>query len=181
MGYPEVTRVLNVQDLLKTVWVRAQEQKFVDSSKTILSIGLFENVHFDDGDFDAAIIVVCDRECNQFKVTVKLADLYLTPDKIFNYYLYRFDKGKFNRGDAIRVVKEATEEDPDHFAYNAILINSNVRQISYLMLPSRGPAHRILTARQAYTHGIKVYVYSAPDDYVNIDNIDNGYQCEEIK
>ena len=181
MSYPEITRELNKPDMLKAVLTRIKERKTISSDYNILSVGLFENVLIDEVPCDVAVIVVCDHLCNESKITIKLADLDLTPTKIFNYYLYRFDISKMNRGDAIRVVKEATDTDPDHFAYNAILIDRNVRQISYLMLPSRGPEHRILTARQAYHHGVKVYVYSSPDDYVNVDNIDNGCHCDMIK
>ena len=56
-----------------------------------------------------------------------------------------------------------SEDDPDWFAYNAVVVQSDVRQIAFIMVPSRGPMHRILTARQCYENHIAVYVYTEPD------------------
>ena len=51
----------------------------------------------------------------------------------------------------------------------------NIKQIAYVMIPSHGPEHRILTARQAYTHKVKVYLYANPDSLSDTDNFNTGY------
>ncbi len=185
MSYPNISRVINSIDLQKDAMIRIREKGLIDRNQyNILSSGIFENAVIDEEGNKADIIqvVVCDTNCNEKKLVFQLTkDLNLSPDTIFNYYLYRFDIKTLKRGVAIRIIKEPTETDKDWFAYNAILVDRNVRQISYVMVPSRGPFHRILTARQAYTHGVKVYVYQAPDIIVNTDNIDNGCHCDEIK
>jgi len=184
MSYPAITRVLNKVDLMKYAMIRIGRYNSIDLTKyQILSAGIFENAIIDTEGNKADVIqvVVCDKNCNESKVIIKLADLHLTPDEIFNYYLYRFDIKELRRGSAIRVVKEATDTDPDWFAYNGLVVTYNVRQISFVSIQSHGPFHRTITARQAYHHGIKVYVYKDPDDYGIKDNVDLGCQCDLIR
>ena len=183
MAYPNITRVLNKDDLTKDAMIRIRQKKVIDLSKyTILSSGIFEAMPQEDGSTaDILQVIVCDKECNQHKEIIKLTDLNLSPREIFNYYLYRFDIRNIHIGDAIRVVKEATDKYPDTFAYNAIVMQCNIRQISFVMVPSRGPAVRTITARQAYHQGVKIYVYHAPDDYTNTDNMDISPQCDMIR
>lgn len=184
MSYPAITRVLNKEDLMKYAMIRIRHKKMIDLNKyNILSYGIFENCIVDEEGTKADVIqvVVCDKSCNESKIVIKLSDLSLTPDEIFNYYLYRFDLKGLERGSAIRVVKEPTDTDPDWFAYNGLVVTYNVRQISFVTMMSHGPFHRTITARQAYNRGIKVYLYKAPDDYVTKDNADMGCQCDLIR
>ena len=183
MAYPCITRRLNKDDLTHDAMIRIRQKKVIDLNKyTILSSGIFEAMPQEDGTTaDIIQLVVCDKECNQHKEIIKLADLNLTPKEIFNYYLYRFDLKHIHIGDAIRVVKEATDKYPDVFAYNALVLQCNVRQISYGMVPSRGPSIRTITARQAYNYGVKIYVYQSPDDYRSTDNMDISPQCDLIR
>ena len=184
MSYPDITRVINKDDLMKYAMIRIRQMKMIDLAKySILSAGIFENCVVDEEGNKADIIqvIVCDKLCNESKVIIKLKDLHLTPEEIFNYYLYRFDLKGIQRGTAIRIVKEATEKDPDWFAYNGLVITYNVRQISFVSIQSHGPFHRTITARQAYHYGIKVYVYKEPDDYGIKDNVDLGCQCDLIR
>ena len=97
-------------------------------------------------------------------------DACVCPENFVGYYNYRLSPRNLRQGDAIRIVKEKTSEDDiDWFAYNAIVVLANVKQITYIMFPSRGPMHRYLTARQIYTNGISIYKYKCPDDYEHHD------------
>ena len=184
MGYLNITREINIPDLQKFALIRIRQNHLIDTTKyKILSTGIFEHVKMEDDTYaDIFQVVVCDMCCNESKIKFNMKDdLDLTPEGIYNYYLYRIDIKDVKRGSAIRVIKPATDTDPDWFAYNAIIIDRNVRQISYVMVPGRGPFHRILTARQMYTHGIKIYLYEEPDDNINLDNMDLGWQCDQIR
>ena len=182
MGYTSVERVLNVSELQRIATLRVEKRGLINKKYKILASGIFEHAPIGDDKYaDIIQYIVCDQNCNESKIKFTLEELDITPAQIFNYYLYRYKLSDLKLGDAIRVVKPATEDDPDWFAYNAILVRFDVRQLGYITMTTRGPLHRYLTARQAYNHGIQVYVYKQPDDYEMKDNIDLGYQCDLIR
>lgn len=192
MGYyVKAYREINAIELQKAALIRIKEKGLIDETQyKILGTYVHEGYKEtrDSDPVDIFIVTVCDikscecGECQRKTLTFKLGDdLSLRPEQMVDYYLYRFSTGAgAKRGRAIRVVKAETDTDPA-FAYNALLIDMNIRQMSYVMIPSRGPFHRILTARQAYTHKVTVYMYQNPDDYGDKDNIDNGTQCDYIR
>ena len=179
------TREINSVELQKAALIRVKQRKLIDLNKyKILGSGILEGVILDEteGPVDIFQVVTCDMQCNEEKHIFRLKqDLDLTPDQVFNYYLYRLPKDvDGRRGKAIRVVQPKTETNPG-FAYNALLLDYNIRQMSFVIIPSRGPFHRILTARQMYIHHIMFHVYQEPDTQEDYDNVDLGYQCDEIK
>lgn len=192
MGYyVKAYKEINAIELQKAALIKIKEKHLIDETKyKILGTYVHEGYREtrDSLPVDIFMVTVCNiRACecgepSQFTMTFKLGDdLSLTPERVVDYYLYRFSIGSGDRrGRAIRVVKAATETDPA-FAYNALLIDMNIRQMSYVMIPSHGPFHRILTARQAYEHKVSVYMYENPDLNKDVDNIDNGTQCDEIR
>lgn len=172
MGYSTVERVLNQTDMLKAAYQRVEEKKIIDKKVyTILLGGLIENYLPEDPDpeevgKDILQVVLKDNATGEQSTrNIELeAELGLSPKTVYNYYLYRFTPRNIVRGTAIRVVRpKQSEDDPDWFAYNAVVVQSDVRQIAFIMVPSRGPMHRILTARQCYENHITVYVYTEPD------------------
>lgn len=179
------TREINTIELQKEAAIRVKQYKLIDTKQyKILATGIIEGVTLDkeEGPVDVFQVVTCDMNCNEQKHIFRLKkDLDLDPDQVFNYYLYRLPNNvDGRRGKAIRVIQESTDDNPG-FAYNALLLDYNVRQMSFVMIPSRGPFHRILTARQMYHYNIKFHVYGEPDFQQDRDNIDLGYQCDEIK
>ena len=74
-------------------------------------------------------------------------------------------------GAAIRIIKEKTSDtDTTWFAYNALVVTANVKMITFIMVPSRGPMHRYLTSRQIYLNNISIYKYTEPDKLGYVDN-----------
>ena len=179
------TREINSAELQKAALIRINERHLIDTDNyKILASGIIEGVILDkdEGPVDIFQVVTCDMQCNEQKHIFRLKrDLDLDPDQIFSYYLYRLpnDVGA-RRGRAIRVVQEKTDDNPG-FAYNGLLISYNVRQMSFVIIPTHGPFHRGLTARQMYTFGIKFHVYPEPDQQLDADDQDMGWDCSEIK
>ena len=186
MGYyVKAYKEINTIEIQKAALIRIKQKSLIDENKyKILSTGVFENYRpaKDADPFDAFQVIACDMQaCDCGEPTRKMfmynlkTDLAISPEYMVDYYLYRFSTGAgAKRGRAIRVVK-GDETDSDRFAYNAILIDMNIKQIAYVMIPSHGPEHRILTARQAYTHKVKVYLYANPDSLPDTDNFNTGY------
>ena len=113
-------------------------------------------------------------------------DLGICPDFFYDYYTYRFTPNYayrstprtsvtvLQRGDAIRVIKAKTSDtDTTWFAYNAVVLTANVKEISFYMVPSRGPMHRYITSRQAYENEVVFYKYKEPDANGYVDNHDD--------
>jgi hypothetical protein len=105
-------------------------------------------------------------------------DLGICPDFFYDYYTYRFTPRTsvtvLQRGDAIRVIKAKTSDtDTTWFAYNAVVLTANVKEISFYMVPSRGPMHRYITSRQAYENKVVFYKYKEPDTNGYVDNHDD--------
>lgn len=177
MSYNIVTRYMNITDLLPAAKIRIEEKKLIDTSKyKILMYGIQEP----DEENDKAMcrVLVTNLETNEDETLYfyMAKDLNLCPKTVANYYIYRFLHANIKLGDAIRVVKEPIDEnDIDTYAYNAIIVYANSKQLSYVMVPSKGPMHRYLTARQAYENNIKVYKYLSPDDYENFDNYEEEH------
>jgi len=183
MSYSTVQRVLNQTDMLKAALQRVDEKKIIDKEVYTISLsGLVENYLPEDSDPDEIgkdilqVVLTHNTTGEKSIQNIELdAELGISPKTVYNYYLYRFTPRNIVRGTAIRVVKpKQSELDPDWFAYNAVVVQADVRQISYIMVPSRGPMHRILTARQCYENHITVYVYTEADMEGYEDNIREG-------
>ncbi len=183
MSYTTVTRVLNEQDMLQAALTRVAEKKLLDDKYKIMMSGLVENYSPEESSEpkDVLQLILCDKETSEksTKIFYLEDDLKLSPNTVYNYYLYRFEPRNIVRGSAIKVYKEKqSEDDVDWFSYNAVVIQANVREISFIMVPSRGPMHRILTARQCYEHKISIYKYDDSD--IGPEYHDDEYQDHNV-
>lgn len=184
MSYNTVLRTLNKADVLSAAMIKFSMSPFKDQEKgEILMSGIEEGYEIDGENRDVLRLLIRDPETNEDRtVILDLArDLNLCPKTMYNYHLYRFAPRNLRLGDAIRVVKEKVDvNDRDWFAYNAVIITANVRQISFVMVPSRGPMTRYLTARECYEKGISIYKYQVPDDYETHDNNEDEHRGEIV-
>lgn len=169
MSYTTVTRVLNEQDMLQAALTRVAEKKLLDPKYKIMMSGLVENYTPEESESepkDILQLILCNKETTEksTKIFYMEDDLNLSPKTVYNYYLYRFEPRNIVRGSAIKVFKKKqSEDDIDWFSYNGVVIQANVREISFIMVPSRGSMHRILTARQCYENQISIYKYDDSD------------------
>lgn len=177
MSYNMVTRYINTTDLLTAAKIRIEEKNLIDKNKyKILMYGIKQAESEDERDMCRVLVQNLETLEDETMYFYMAKDLNLCPKTVANYYIYRFLHANMVLGDAIRIVKEPIDEnDIDTYAYNAIIIQANSKQISYIMMPSKGPMHRYLTARQAYVNNIKVYKYKSPDDYENHDNFEEEH------
>lgn len=181
MSYNTVLRTMNKADILSAAMIRLSQTDSIDPKYDILMSGIEEDYELNSEKRDVLRVLVHDTETNEDMTLIyDLArDLNICPKTMYNYYLYRFSPRNLRLGDAIRVVKEKVDEnDKDHFAYNAVIITANVRQITFVMVPSKGPMTRYLTARECYEHGISIYKYKSPDDYDTHDSMRDEHTGE---
>lgn len=186
MSYNSVSRYLNRDEVYNAALINLKNNhEIFDNEKyDILMGGIIEDYENEDGELkDVLKLLVLNNETKEEETLIYYlaADLNICPKTMYNYYKYRFDPCDLKLGDAVRIVKEKKDEnDLDWYAYNAVIIKGNGLQISYVMVPSRGPMTRRLTAREAYTHGIQVYKYKHPDDYEHQDGNNEGYNTSEV-
>ena len=161
-----VVRYINTKDVHNAAIYNIKAKGLIDFTKyKILMAGIVEATSEEEKDSFRVLIQnleTLEEETIYFGLA---KDLNICPKTLYNYFLYRFPNLKLLRGTAVKIYKVRKDEnDVDYFAYNAVIINSDPRQISFVMAPSKGPMTRYLTARACYENGIDIYIYNDPND-----------------
>ena len=175
-----VVRYLNVKDVYNAAMHNLRIKGLIDSNKyKILMSGIVEAESEDEKDSLRVLVQNLETETDETIYFELAKDLNICPKTLYNYFLYRFPNLKLQRGAAVKIYKQRKDEnDLDYFAYNAVIINSSPRQISFVMVPSRGPMTRYLSARECYENNIDIYIYNDPNDLEYKDNWVNDHVGE---
>lgn len=187
MGYIQVDRLMNKEFILTNAMVVLRQKKLIDYDKySIISYGIREKTETEGSKL---IVTVLNLETNEEeeKEFLLCKDLQISPKTLYGFYIYRFNPTTLRLGDAIRVVQELDENGKPlgnyaHMsAFNAVIITANVKTITFVMVPSRGPMTRYLTARECYEQKITIFKYTEPDNYGYKDDNQLDTHVEEIK
>ena len=154
MSSNAVTRVLN-KELINALAFKRAKVKLLNTGYQIDMYGTYDDEIF------RAIATKPAEPDKKYDLCIPLKELDITEDSVYGYWQYRFNPRNIKRYDAIRIERpKLNSEDKDWYAYNAVVIQANVKMISFVMNPSRGPVFRYLTARSIYTNNINIYRYS---------------------
>lgn len=174
-----VTRTLN-KELINAIAYKRAKIKFLNTDTQIDMYGTT-----DDGIFKMITSQkgVPDSQTEQ---QFTLDELDITEEELYGYYQYRINPRNIKRYDAIRIERpKQYKDDPNWWAYNAVVIQANVKMFSFIMNPSRGPIFRYLTARSIYTNGINVYRYSEINNTIENEGynfiIPGNFICSELE
>lgn len=177
--YVTAVRNINIDVILPKVMMLFRQSKFYAelNGKEITGYNIIE----EEGQMYLIVYTkcVCPQCITELKNKFLLKDLGIDPEAIYGFYSYVFNpKREIKRGDAIRIVKEADESDPSYFfSYNACVITSTPKQLTFITPASAGPMIRYLTARDCYIKNIQVYKFKNPDDLEYFDNEDKITDC----
>ena len=177
MSSNAITRVLN-KELINALAYKRAKLKLLNTPYQIDMYGVN-----DEGVFKAKASLKEDPS-KTYDLCFPLVDLGITEESLYGYWQYRFNPRNIKRYDAIRIERpKLNPEDKDWYAYNAVVIQANVKMISFVMNPSRGPVFRYLTARSIYTNNINIYRYSEVNN--TIDELSfilpSNFICSELE